>query len=92
MISYAAKLRHYLALREDYSHLVYLHGYMEIHRQKCDNPNCPSRSELPEPDCKLLESGAVPSSHEQLLRCENIIKNIYSDGYRLAPISPELQL
>lgn len=46
MISYAGKLRDYLALRSDYTYAVYIHGYMEIHRQKCDNPNCPSRCQL----------------------------------------------
>jgi hypothetical protein len=92
MISYAGKLRDYLALREDYAHAVYIHGYMEIHRQKCDNPMCPSRCQLSEADRKLFDSGAMRKSDEQLLRCENIIKKIYSDGYRLTPVSPELQL
>lgn len=92
MISYARKLRDYLALRDDYRHVVYIHGYMEIHRQKCDNPACPSRCALSEHDRRLIDSGQLSRNEEQLLRCENIIKKIYSDGYKLTPISPELQL
>jgi hypothetical protein len=57
MISYARKLRDYIALHEDYTYLIYIHGYMEIHRQKCDNPMCPSRAQLSEADKKLLEKG-----------------------------------
>lgn len=59
MISYARKLRDYLALREDYTYNVYIHGYMEIHRQKCDNPMCPSRCQLSEPDKKLFDQGIL---------------------------------
>jgi hypothetical protein len=92
MISYARKLRDYIALRDDYAYIVYIHGYMEIHRQKCDNPMCPSRCALSESERKLFESGDWRKNHEQILRCENIIKKIYSDGYKLTPISPELQL
>ena len=88
MISYAGKLRDYLTLRDEYLYSVYIHGYMEIHRQKCDNPACPSRCQLGEADRKLFETGVLHSYEEQLLRCENIIKKIYSDGYRLTPISP----
>lgn len=65
---------------------------MEIHRQKCDNPACPSRCALSEADRKLFETGVLKKEEEQLLRCENIIKKIYGDGYKLTPISAELQL
>lgn len=77
-----------MAQREEYSYSVFIHGYMEIHRQKCDNPNCPSRYPLAEADRKLFETGVLHGYDEQLLRCENIIKKIYSDGYRLTPVSP----
>ena len=92
MISYARKLRDYLALREEYAFVVAIHGYMEIHRQKCDNPACPSRCALSEHDRRLFEGGELGRNGEQLLRCENIVKKIYSDGYKLTPVSPELQL
>jgi hypothetical protein len=46
MISYARKLKDYIALKNDYFYRIYIHGYMEIHRQKCDNPMCPSRRAL----------------------------------------------
>jgi hypothetical protein len=59
MISYARKLRDYLSLRHDNAYIVYIHGYMEIHRQKCDNPNCPSRRALSEPEKKLFECGEL---------------------------------
>ena len=54
MISYARKLRDYLALREEYAFVVAIHGYMEIHRQKCDNPTCASRCEFTETEKKLF--------------------------------------
>ena len=46
MIRYTNTLRYYLSRKDEYIFKIYLHGYMEMHRQKCDNPNCPSRCEL----------------------------------------------
>jgi hypothetical protein len=54
MIRYANTLRYYLSRRDEYIFKVYIHGYMEMHRQKCDNPACPSRCELTEQEKKLF--------------------------------------
>lgn len=43
MIRYTENLRYYLSRRDEYLFKVYIHGYMEMHRQKCDNPTCVSR-------------------------------------------------
>jgi hypothetical protein len=48
MIRYTNTLRYYLSRRDEYIFKVYIHGYMEMHRQKCDNPACSSRCELTE--------------------------------------------
>jgi ABC-type multidrug transport system fused ATPase/permease subunit len=92
MIRYANTLRYYLSRRSEYIFKVYIHGYMEMHRQKCDNPTCSSRCEFTDSEKKLFESGKLKKEDEQILRTENIIKKIYNDGYKLTPISAELQL
>jgi hypothetical protein len=92
MMRYASTLRYYLSRREEYIFKVYIHGYMEMHRQKCDSPNCPSRCQLTDIEKKLFEEGRLKREDEQILRTENIIKKIYQDGYKLTPISAELQL
>ena len=43
MMRYASTLRYYISRGEEYLFKVWVHGYMEIHRQKCDNIHCPSR-------------------------------------------------
>ena len=41
IIRYTETLRKLLKRTDDYFFETTLHGYIEIHRQKCDNPTCP---------------------------------------------------
>lgn len=41
MIRYSQTLRKLLKRTDDYYFETIMHGYMQIHRQKCDNPTCP---------------------------------------------------
>jgi hypothetical protein len=72
--------------------LVFIYGYMEIHRQKCDSLECPTRCLLSDALKNLLNIGQLDCEDEQLLRVNNLIKEIFRCGYLLTPISPELQL
>lgn len=46
MIRYSETLRKLLKRSENYYFAIQLHGYMEIHKQKCDNPLCPFNVDL----------------------------------------------
>ena len=77
MIRYTNTLRYYLSRRDEYLFRVYIHGYMEIHRHKCDSELCPSRRAFTHAEQQLFESGKLKNEDKELLRCENIVKKIY---------------
>ena len=60
MMRYASTLRWFLSYREKPLYAAHLYGYMEIHRQKCDNPSCPSRRSLNDKEEKLFTTGKWP--------------------------------
>jgi hypothetical protein len=66
---------------------------MEVHKQKCDNPECPYNVGTNEIQADFIKrnDGASEKSEEEI-RTENIIKKIFNDGCKIAPINPELQL
>jgi hypothetical protein len=80
ILRYTKTLRHYLARKDEYAFRVYIHGYMEMHRQKCDNPRCPSRVTHTEAEKRLFERGVFAFGDEQVFRCQNLVKFIYAEG------------
>jgi hypothetical protein len=92
MIRYSSTLRYYLARSKEHLFKVWIHGYMEIHRQKCDNIACPSRTALTEQDQHYLSTKAQPNAKEQIVRTMNIVKVIFNAGHKLSPVPGELQL
>ena len=54
MMRQASTIRYYLSRGEEHMFKIYIHGYMEVHRQKCDSPDCPSRLTLSQYDRHLL--------------------------------------
>jgi hypothetical protein len=55
MMRYASTIRYYLSRGKEVMFKIYMHGYMEIHRQKCDNIACPSRCALSDYDKHILD-------------------------------------
>ena len=56
MIRQESTIRYYLSRGKEYLFKVWIHGYMEVHRQKCDNTVCPSRVKLSDKDKLLPEA------------------------------------
>lgn len=54
MIRQSSTIRYYLYRGQEFLFKVMIHGYMEIHRQKCDSTTCPSRCALSERDAEAL--------------------------------------
>ena len=54
-IRYTDSLRLYLDRREEFLFLANIHGYMEIHRHKCEFSDCPSRETLTANEQKFVE-------------------------------------
>jgi hypothetical protein len=63
MLRQAGTISYYLSRQGEYLFKVWIHGYMEIHRQKCDNIACPSRCSLSEQEKRNLQSHSNPELH-----------------------------
>ena len=93
MIRYAETLRKLLKRCDQYFYQVINHGYMEVHRQKCDNPLCPyNRVSIRSEDDSITKTEKHISKTDEVLRTEAIIKKIFNDGCKISPINPDLQL
>ncbi len=88
MIRYAETLRKLLKRTDDYYYQTLLHGYMEVHRQKCDNPTCPYSVQNIQSEQELLKADNSYKKSDEVLRTEGIIKKIFNDGCKIAPINP----
>lgn len=92
MIRYAQTLRRLLKRTDDYYFLSSLHGYMDVHQQKCDNPICPYNVPLTNPQDEFFNGQGRSKKLDEVIRTEGIIKKIFNDGCKIAPINPQLQL